>query len=266
MINLYNYITNITNKIDGHIHLFDHSGTIYKYIDIPSDVTKVVGFMDVDFYALDKYEHDDVIKYYTNFIHNKKYDKNRILLLATGKDCDTMIDIYKKFPNEIKGFGEIKCYSYYKESKLDFGNLQWIRPLCDFNKDKTLPIYIHWYIYNEERANELDELLTDYPEIPFVLCHCGLSPKRDYKKQYSLLSKLLEKHTNLYVDVSYKPASFFIDNPEYLFPLYSRCLVGSDINIKSCKENKNDEAIKRFDILSRKNLNYGNTLKKLFRL
>jgi len=263
MKDLYSYIS---NKIDGHIHLFDHSGTIFDYLEIPSDISKIVGFMDVDFYALDKYNHDDVIKYYQDFINSKYYDKNRMLLLATGKDCDTMIDTYKNFPNQIKGFGEIKCYSYYKENKLDFGNLTWVRTLCDFDKDKALPIYLHWYIYNEERTNELDKLLYDYPEIPFVLCHCGLSPKREYKKQYSLLIKLLDKHANLFVDISYKPALFFINIPEYLLPLQSRCLIGTDINIKSCKENKNDELIKRFEILSRRNLNCNNTLKRLFRI
>lgn len=141
--------------------------------------------MDVDFAKLELYDNESVIKYYDNYINN--YYSSNIYLLATATDSQTMIDLYNKYPNIIKGFGEIKCYSYFnnsitnKREKLDFGNLKWIYPLCEFNKDLKLPIYIHWINNSDERINELIQCLEKYPTIPFVLCHCGMSKNIQYK-------------------------------------------------------------------------------------
>lgn len=257
------------DRIDGHIHLFDHSGFIHKYIQKSHNAQTLIGFMDIDFDNLDKYDKNDVLKYYGDYINNY-YDKSNTILLATAKDCQTMINLYKKYPQYIKGFGEIKCYSYYKKNgvkkKLPYDNLDWIQPLCDFNKDLKLPVYLHWYIYNDHRKNELDKLLTEYSSIPFVLCHSGLSPFRDQFKQFNYVIDLLLKHNNLYIDISYKAVDFFIDNPDYIKILRNRCFLGTDLNIKGCVNGDIQTQISTFNKLYDFDLNYNDTIKKIFKL
>jgi hypothetical protein len=265
MKSLYNTIID-NDKIDGHIHLFDHQFVINDYKTLPDN--DCVGFMDIDFEHLNKYDCQSVLQYYDNYINN--YYTNNVTLLSTGIDVNTMIMTYDKYPNIIKGFGELKCYEKYtsasgKTISLPFGNLDWITPLCDFNKSLKLPIYIHWYVFNNDRKQELHNLLTQYPTIPFVLCHCGMSPFRDYVKQYELVTDLLLTHNNLYVDISYECIFFFNEHPEYLRPLFGRCLLGTDLNRK-CIVNKNDDKyIDAFNSLYNINLNYKNTYNKLFK-
>lgn len=266
MKNLYDSIIQ-DNFIDGHIHLFDHQSFIYNYTK--KTARRMVGFMDIDFKSLELYDKNRVIRYYDEFI--KKYYDSAVTLLATGTDCQTMIDLYNTFPNVIKGFGEIKCYDYYNDEnnvkhKLPYGNLKWIKPLCEFNKNLSLPIYIHYYVYDDNRKKELKTLLTEYPEIPFVLCHCGLSPFRDYKKQFDYVYELISEHNNLYVDISYKPMEFFINNIEYLNLLQNRYLIGTDLNPNYFINNPvcdSNNYIKFFKTLSTK-CDTQSTFKKLF--
>ena len=269
MESLKKYLTNNSECWDGHIHLFDHSGIIYNYIDLPKNITKFVGFMDIDFENIDKYEHNMVISYYDDFINNH-YNKDNTILLATGKDCETMIDIYNKYPNIIKGFGELKCYSYYndddKKIELPYGNLDWIRPLCEFNKALKLPIYIHWYVYDDDRKNQLDNLLTEYSSIPFVLCHCGLSPFKNFDKQFEYITSLILKHSNLYVDISYSAAKYFNTRLNHISILKGKCFLGTDLNINCCKSKKYNPYIQMFNNLSCLKLDYNATLKKIFKI
>ena len=267
MKTLYSYINNI-KLIDGHIHLFDHSGTImdnkYYKTTIYNQFDKIVGFMDIDYENLDKYNLANVVKYYDNFI-SKYYDQDKMILLATGTNVETMIEVYKKYPHIIKGFGELKCYNYYKDIELSYGNLQWFEELCEFNKELCLPIYIHWYVYNNERFNELCKLISKYPNIPFVLCHFGVSPKRNFKKQYEFVKSLLLIYDNLYVDISYKVVENFIECPELAKLFCSRLLIGTDINLKSTRHNNNVDIFKKnLKLYNMLNLNTEKTLKNIF--
>jgi hypothetical protein len=266
MKSLYSYISQ-PELIDGHIHLFDHSGSILdndSYKNIYKKINKLVCFMDIDFENLDKYNLNDTINYYDMFIANY-YDPNKMILLATGTDSKSMIETYKKHPDIIKGFGELKCYSYYKKSDLNFGNLKWFEDLCEFNKDLCLPIFIHWYVYDNKRFNELNDLISKYPNIPFVLCHFGVSPKRNFEKQYEYVKSLLLMHKNLYVDVSYKVIDDFLKKPELIKIFNSRFLLGTDINIKSTIYNNNNDIFEKYVNLYRTlNLDSKNTLSKIF--
>lgn len=262
MNTIYSYIQKASELYDAHIHLFDHSGSIFEYVKLPKNITKVVGFMDVDFENLEKYDEDSVIWYYTDFINNH-YDKDRMILLATAPSASTMIELYKCFPDIIKGFGEVKCYKEYKGGELPFGNLDWVRELCEFDKDLCLPIYLHWYCYDNQRAEQLEKLISDYPQIPFVLCHAGLSPKRPYRSQFDIVQKLLVNYTNLFADISYEPMEFFISNSYIMNMLPNKFIVGSDINIKSCKHNIAD--FQRFILCSKLAKNNKNVLKNIFK-
>lgn len=225
--------------------------------------------MDVDFTKLDQYDHDRVLGYYDTYI--RKHLKSDTILLATGTDCDTMIDLYLKYPDSIKGFGEIKCYDHNTDKngntiRLPYGNLQWIRPLCDFNSKVGLPIFIHWSVYNKDRKDELDRLLSEYPSIPFVLCHCGMSRHYDIHSQYTRVMDLMLKHGNLYVDVSFDAAEFLLQHLDYLKTLDGRCFLGTDLNPKCMRHDGWDKPLSTFKQLYEIRLRYNHTIKKLFGL
>lgn len=265
MRTLKTYLSNET--IDGHIHLFDHTGIIGNHKRLTNH--KCVGFMDVDFMKLDQYDHEKVMGYYDTYI--RKHRNPDTILLATGTDCDTMIDLYLTYPDTIKGFGEIKCYSYYNDDSgrsidLPYGNLNWIRPLCDFDRELKLPIFLHWYVFDDMRRDELDRLLTDYPSIPFVLCHCGLSPFKDYQNQYEYVVGLILKHNNLYVDISFDAMEFFIENPDRMRVLNGRCFLGSDLNPTCVRAGNEKKYLSNFHTLYNYKMKFNDTVKNLFHI
>lgn len=230
------YESLISPTMDGHIHLFDHRGPlVWK---MPKQIKTVVGFMDIVFSHLDLYKTSrQVEEYYTNYIMGDK-GKCEEILLATGTTAEQAINVYKKFPRVIKGFGEFKCYDEYingetgETIKLPFGNLDWIYPVFNFDITLKLPIYIHYDIRGQKRYNDLDELLSQYPDIPVVLCHCGMSDRnKDNNESYIKVLDLMSKHPNLYVDISYTAMNFFLENPQKIFMLPpQRVILGSDIN------------------------------------
>lgn len=232
MEKLYSYIK--PSYWDGHIHLFNHEGILQS--KIPTTFTHLVGFMDVVFSELDNYKTtSQVVGYYKNFIEENKI-KQDVTLLATGTTAKQALDVYKKFPNIIKGFGEFKCYDEYTNSKtgevekLPFGNLDWIRPVFEFDLPLRLPIYIHWDLKTDKKFDGLDNLLSDFSTIPVVLCHCGMCKKGDNEKVWERVISLMEKHTNLWVDISYTAFNFFLENPMRITMLPNRVFLGSDIN------------------------------------
>ena len=127
MKNLYDSIIQ-DNFIDGHIHLFDHNGIIDSTLIDTSK--RCVCFADIAFRYLDRYKNGEIIKYYEYFI-NHYYNPTKHILLATGINSDEIIAIHKKYSQYIKGFGELKCYDKWKEGRLPYGNLNWIKPILD---------------------------------------------------------------------------------------------------------------------------------------
>lgn len=231
MKNLKTYFTSKpkSDKWDGHIHLFDHTGVI--------DNTLVknyncVCFADIVFRYEDQYDDGKMIEYYDDFITNH-YDPSKQILMATSNNADDVISIYKKYPNIIKGFGEFKCYDRWKEGSLPYGNLEWIRPVLEFNKTLNLPIYIHFNLDSYKHREELDKTLTEFCDMPIVLCHCGMVDDENMNLDIHMFVKeLMLKHDNLYVDLStHKTRDFYIKNVNYLYQLTAnRVIVGSDVN------------------------------------
>lgn len=228
MQTLSQYITQ--TRIDGHIHLFDHSGVIDTSLINTS--YKCVCFADIAFRYLSKYKGDSIIKYYDDFIHNH-YDPQKHILLATGIDAATIIKLYKKYPQFIKGFGELKCYDRWKEGELPYGNLEWIRPVLEFNKALNLPVYIHFNLDSTDHRNEFEDLLKQYSSIPIVLCHAGMVGNKSINDEiHMFVLELLKTYNNLYVDLStLKTRGYYLSNTNKLLQLpVNRVIIGSDIN------------------------------------
>lgn len=219
------------NTIDGHMHLFDNKGIIPYSKDV-----EYVGFCDVDPKEIGKYA--DTISYYEDFINNHYTDK--ITLLAVSTSASNMIEIHKKWPKIIKGFGEVKCYNHfddvdndvYYDLKLDRLSKYW--ELGKYADKNSLPIYIHYSLYNEDNVEKFSNFISRYPNATFVLCHCGMDKETDNDFCYHNVMKLMKEHHNLWVDASWEALDYFSNNPFKLTNMdRDRIIFGSDMSRKS---------------------------------
>lgn len=233
-----------SEKVDGHIHLFDHEGIINQSLIDTSK--KCVCFADISFKYIDKYKGENMINLYDEFINNY-YDPTKHILLATGENSEDVISICEKYPNIIKGIGELKCYSEYIHGKLPYGNLDWIKPILDYNKDTTkpnnwLPIYIHYNLEDIEKVVNFANLLKDY-KFPIVLCHCGMYDKCNFELIHETLIDLMNSHDNLYVDISYYATDYYLNNPDKLLEFDNKkVIIGTDINSVIDRQMDNPES------------------------
>lgn len=265
MKNLYDTII-ANNTIDGHIHLFDHSGIIDNSLIDTSK--RCVCFADISFRYIDKYKGDNMISIYDEFI-NKCYDPSQHILLATGENAKDIIAVYERYPDKIKGFGELKCYSEDINRKLPYGNLDWIRPVLDYNKDLCLPVYIHYNLEDLKKVVNFTYLLKEY-DFPIVLCHCGMYDDCDNDLIHETLIDLMKSYYNLYVDISHDATIFYLKNINKLLEFDStKVIIGTDINlaIKRVIDNPSKEISKiysNFNKLSKMG-NFNISIKKLFK-
>lgn len=210
---------------DGHIHLFNSKQTLPEH-DF-GEVGKRVGFMDLEY---DR-KNLQVVKSYEKFIEND-YNDN-IILLATGTTIEDIKTIYEKYPQIIKGFGELKCYDEYLGNKVPYKKIAFVRQVCRYSTNNgSLPVYLHWDILNEKDVQKISKLLRDYPTVPIVLCHCGMN-ENNQSYAYTQVSQLMKQYQNLWVDISYN-AMWYLGNYIMLLDGLDRnkIILGSDINNK----------------------------------
>lgn len=271
MKSLNKYLDIENKKIwDGHIHLFDHSGFINK--SLIKTKQKCVCFADIAFRYIDKYKKGEMISYYDNFIQNH-LDPSKHILLATGISSEEIISIYKKYPQYIKGFGELKCYSKWQGGRLPYGNLKWVEPLMEFNRGLKLPVYIHFNLDTKSHREKFQAFVNNYKEIPIVLCHCGMVDDREMNDHiFTFVKQLMSMYDNLYVDLStFKTRDYFLSNPNKIFQLNTNnVIIGTDINPIAIDAIKNHEEFsencyKQLYQLSNY-CNHENTIDKLFNI
>ena len=265
MKSLSNYIKKV--NWDSHIHLFNASKpliSLYKPL-----INNCVGFADIEFNDIDSYN-DHMVELYKKYIENN-WNSSQILL-ATAPTPEEAIEVYKKFPDKIKGFGELKLYDEYRGVKINYKKISYARSICKFSeKNGNLPVYIHYSLISDDDVTHLKNLLKDYPSIPIVLCHCGIDNNVDNKLfAYYNTVNLMNEYSNLWADISYTALSFFNDNPFRILNMKTdRLLIGSDVTLKNFTSNhKNpekhcDEIYKMIDDIS-SYCNFDLNLKRLF--
>lgn len=234
MENLYTYLNGSSeDDWDGHIHLFNSSKELPEY-DFNQ---KAVGFMDLEY---DR-KNLNVVKSYERFID--KHYNNNIILLATGTTIEDIKTIYGKYPKIIKGFGELKCYDEYLGEKVPHKKISFVRQVCKFSHSVgSLPVYLHWDIKDDSDVKKINHILEDYPDIPLVLCHCGMCEGNE-SFAFTQVCQMMLSHSNLWVDISYTAMDFFTSHIMLLNCLHwDRVVLGSDINNKIYGPNHNTEA------------------------
>lgn len=237
MDTLYNIIIN--NKvIDGHSHLFDSNCDISKN-PIYDNIDKIVCFIDIEpRNNVDEYK--DVSGAYDKFIKNS-YDPAKHIPLVSGTTIENIIKTYNEHKNVYKGFGEIKCYDFFKGEKIGNKNIQLIKGVCEFSSTVgNLPIYIHYSLTKPEYVKKLKYILNRYPNIPIVLCHCGMEEWYnrannitiyDNDSIFRIVVELMKQYSNLWVDITYTAANFFAESPFLLYNLdMDRVITGMDLN------------------------------------
>ena len=209
-----------------------------------------------------------MIEIYDDFINNY-YDPSKHILLATGENAEDIIAIYERYPDKIKGFGELKCYSEYMHGKLPYGNLDWIKPVLDYNRSLGLPVYIHYNLEDLERVICFANLLKEY-DFPIVLCHCGMYDDCDNDLIHETLVELMKVHNNLYVDISHDATNFYLKNIDKLLKFdNNKVIIGTDINlaIKRVIDDPSKEVNEIYDNFNKlsKMGNFNISIKKLFK-
>lgn len=247
---------------DGHIHLFNHKEPINK----PKELTHVVGFMDLEY---DK-SNIDPIKSYDEYIKN--HYNGSTILLATGITSEEIKEIFEKHKSVIKGFGELKCYDTYMGEDVPYKCISMVRDICRLSRDNgNLPIYLHWDVNDDKDIKKISKVLTDYPSVPIVLCHCGMT---DTNKDFSCtnVADLQKKFTNLWVDVSYIAMQHFHNNIMQLFQYdLDRVILGSDLNNKIFSKNHTEDERSNIlsmfrDVLLKSHINNKLNINKLFKI
>lgn len=272
MKNLYQFLTESNEEItqntesywDGHVHLFNHKKPIQS---IPN-IQKRVGFMDLEYDV----KNINVIKSYDEYMINH-YSKDKDILLVTGTNIEDIKTIYNKYSSFIKGFGELKCYDKYKGQPVPYKKISFVKQVCRFSQQcGNLPVYVHWELNERKDLVSFENLLKTYPDIPIVLCHCGLT-KNNSTFAFPQLIEMANKYQNLWFDISYTGLDYFLSNPFNITQLPKmRLIFGTDINNKfedqvERKEKNLDKCISNFINLQKIfNINNKNNIQTLFSL
>ena len=222
--------------------------------------------MDIEFNKLKKINVSDA---YKRYIEND-YNKNTDILLATGVTIEDIKKVYNTYPKIIKGFGELKCYDLYKDEKLPFKKMNFVRQVLKFSEENGCkPVYVHWELNNTNDLTRLSNTIKDYSHIPIVLCHFGIN---DYNMDFAVnaAAQLQREHGNLWLDMSFTATEYFAKNLMMLSNFdYSRIIVGTDYNNRIFTDDFTDED--RANVINKLNtvvnylrINNSENLKKLF--
>lgn len=251
-LNLFlNYLNLPKDTADAHIHLFDHTGYLEEYNPEFKPDHLIVGFPDIVLKEMEEYEGDKLVDMYKDYIEN--HDMTNIFLLATGVNVPDIIKVHKAFPDVIKGFGELKCYKSYEGDPLKTKNEDFVKKLCDYDMslEHPMPIYIHWALDSKDSIETFENILRAYPQLKFVLCHCGMLfcfNQEDLDATCRLLKDWMQKYNNLWLDISYAASAYFRNNPNMIlsFPA-SRIVCGSDVNPRMFTKQPKADALKMYN-------------------
>ena len=227
MKTIYEYIIEAKNDTiseqDGHEHLFNHKNPLPKNYGFECRVE----FMDIEY---DDISNINVLNAYTNYINNH-YNKNTDILLATGITIDDIKSVFEKYPEYIKGFGELKCYDMYGDEKVPYKKIKLVKDVLKLSNDNGwLPVYVHWEFNSPVDVKRIEDVLKAYPMVPVVLCHTGMNENnRDFA--FAEAKRLQNIYSNLWLDISWDAAEYFSKNLMLLNTLVlDRVILGTDIN------------------------------------
>ncbi|MDE7346344.1 MAG: amidohydrolase [Muribaculaceae bacterium] len=204
---------------DGHFHAFSHRG-----VNKMSNAERRVGFADIELDCLDQYK--DIPGMYDRMMPKCK---GIGAWLATALKIEDIKEIYKRHPNDIVGFGELKLYDKFKGKPVNFKKISFAREVCKFSEEcGNLPVYIHYELIEPQHVRAVDKLLRDFPDVPIVLCHLGMN-QSNHDFAFNAAKMLASEHGNCWLDISWDAADYLSNNPLLITQLpQDRIFWGSD--------------------------------------
>lgn len=114
-----------------------------------------------------------------------------------------------------------------------------LEPIYKYCSDNNLPMLVHQNS-NSQAANdvheyidEIDQVLTAFPQLQFIWAHGGISPRSNHPHYTAMLQTMLEQHPNLYIDISWTLAQEISRTPDGWISLIEKwadhMMVGSDV-------------------------------------
>lgn len=205
---------------DGHVHLFSHRGPLEH------NCAPCVGFADIELDHLDEYK--DLPGMYRKYMDKFK----GVRWLATGMDINQIKEVAEALGDRCAGFGELKLYDVFKDKEVPYKRISLAREVCRYSQKKgNLPVYIHYELTNLNCVARFENLLKDFPEVPIVLCHCGMNEKESPEFAWNQCGRMVRTYSNLYLDLSWAAAKYLSTNPFLLTQLPpDRCFWGSDFS------------------------------------
>jgi len=181
-----------------------------------------VCFADIEFDHMDEYK--DIPALYEKYIDIPCWK-----MLATALNIGDIKKIYNAHPDKIAGFGELKLYDKFKGYEVNYKHISFARQVCKFSDELGgLPVYIHYELNEPWEVRAMDRLMRDFPDVPIVLCHCGMNDSNQ-EFAFGAAKKLAAEHGNCWLDLSWDAAKFFSTNPMLITQLPGdRIFWGSD--------------------------------------
>jgi len=129
--------------------------------------------------------------------------------LYASRDIERLLDKYPFW----RGVGEVLCrhddltnMTNEETARVNHPALFKVYDLC---AARRLPVLVHQNstsvsIHDEyEHLYELEEALRAFPRTVFVWAHCGISRRVFHKQYHEMVSELLDRYSNLNVDISW---------------------------------------------------------------
>lgn len=212
-------------QIDGHVHMFSHRGVISD--ELKSQLPPIkIGFADIELDALDQYK--DMPGLYKKYASLKN-----AYYLATGLNIEQVEQVYDVLKNGSGcfGFGELKLYDEFNGKEINMKKISFAYDVCKFSSEVgNLPVYIHYELNNTRESNAFEKLLIQFPDIPIVLCHCGMN-ETNSDFAWGQCVRLSNTYSNCWIDVSWDAAKYISKSPLIIFQLpLDRVIWGSDVS------------------------------------
>lgn len=217
---------------DCHVHAFGRDG-IGDYPNV-SKTSKFISMVDNPL----KYKGEKLESYFDEYFKGNGKHVLPGYVLCVGRDADETEVIYKKWHDNIAGFGEIIAHKHYVDSdkkKHTITDITILNRVAGY----SLPVFVHWDLDGEDDQS-FENVLKEFPKTKFVLCHCGINELDDPYKAFLKAVKLQTKNPNLWLDISWKALDFICADMNRLPVIENldHTLVGTDFN----------NSMKKFDI------------------
>lgn len=205
LINLFYFFSDFQNdlskeeykKIDFHQHIYS-SADVKDYLEVMElfniEKSVMLSLRDIDDSNIYKGNNDFVLQL------QKEYPDRIIAYTTIEEEDENSLEVFEE--DFSRGSRGLKLIGWHQNYIIKYNvslTDKKMYELYEFSEEKELPIMAHIRLLENKRYYEdLSKILSDFPDLKFILAHGGL----DF---YNLqkLDSLLGENPNLYIDLSF---------------------------------------------------------------